>query len=702
MALITSAQAFSGALSDLQTLFGTLKKYEATFSAEAKQLFQSTIISADQALKELESLPPADDTSIAGYLATGNKTMSLRAVLQQVQQAVSNFTSGAIPVPRSSKEELSRVHGLILNIKFALSSEQQLLITQLRKLCIEVETQKQDFDVIETHLDNTMRNVLQQVHGKATLDSEVLQTEMERLQGVMLAARAAGVKQLEDILALAMNSLQRLHVCDAESDDDEEDGISGGGAALGGDDFDDDDDDDPFFMPMPGAIKWAEASKFMELAKPLAPEQPADKQFMIVMEDGPEEEGNRVPAAFAADMFQAPSVSTTAESSPNAMQQLTLEDAAQPSGQEPAAPAASTAEPAEEEAEESTAAASAEVVGAAAAAEVVEAAEAVQEAAVAGGVVAEEAVADSAAAAVAPVEEEVAGTPAEAELQEAVTEPAEGAPTAAEASAAAQASVAEATAEPSVTSPRPRPAAGASAPPPVAAPETTAAATAPPAAAPRPGAPAPGQAAAGGTPETANPEKLTDFVNFLNGENPGACMFHAQMRLSPEGCTKLANFLRSSARVRALSLSHNYLGDAGLRLICEGLRENRSVTALDLPDNNITDIGAAILAEAIKDNPSLTQLQLAYNKIGDQGAIALAQVIRTSHSLKKLGLAFNNIGKVGCQALTAAISSNQSLKHMQLLPGNPVEEKDAKALAKALKRNNKFSIKQLLGLKGDA
>lgn len=30
--------------------------------------------------------------------------------------------------------------------------------------------------------------------------------------------------------------------------------------------------------------------------------------------------------------------------------------------------------------------------------------------------------------------------------------------------------------------------------------------------------------------------------------------------------------------------------------------------------------------------------------------------------------------------------------------GNPVEEKDAKALAKALKRNKKFSIRSLLGM----
>lgn len=77
------------------------------------------------------------------------------------------------------------------------------------------------------------------------------------------------------------------------------------------------------------------------------------------------------------------------------------------------------------------------------------------------------------------------------------------------------------------------------------------------------------------------------------------------------------------------------------------------------------------------------------------------QYIKNSQSLKKLGLSYNAIGKAGCRALTAAINSNQSLKHLQLLPGNPVEEKDAKALAKALKRNNKFSIRSLLGLKDE-
>lgn len=75
-------------------------------------------------------------------------------------------------------------------------------------------------------------------------------------------------------------------------------------------------------------------------------------------------------------------------------------------------------------------------------------------------------------------------------------------------------------------------------------------------------------AAAGEAPPTGNEDKLKQFVNFLQGENPGACMFHAQMRLSLDGCRKLANFLSSSSRVRALSLSHNYLGEWAARPSC--------------------------------------------------------------------------------------------------------------------------------------
>ncbi len=36
-----------------------------------------------------------------------------------------------------------------------------------------------------------------------------------------------------------------------------------------------------------------------------------------------------------------------------------------------------------------------------------------------------------------------------------------------------------------------------------------------------------------------------------------------------------------------------------------------------------------------------------------------------------------------------------------MLVGNPVQEKDAKALAKALKHNKKFSIRSFLGIDGE-
>lgn len=70
------------------------------------------------------------------------------------------------------------------------------------------------------------------------------------------------------------------------------------------------------------------------------------------------------------------------------------------------------------------------------------------------------------------------------------------------------------------------------------------------------------QANPGGSQQPPD-DKLNQFVNFLHGDNPGACQFHAQMRLSHEGCRKLANFIKSSNRVRALSLSHNLIGGYG-------------------------------------------------------------------------------------------------------------------------------------------
>lgn len=120
------------------------------------------------------------------------------------------------------------------------------------------------------------------------------------------------------------------------------------------------------------------------------------------------------------------------------------------------------------------------------------------------------------------------------------------------------------------------------------------------------------------------------------------------------------------------------------------------------------------------------------------------QLIQSSQSLKIVGLSHNKIGKAGCQALADAIKKTTCLQTLHILPGerperagvrwghsrrpmgpwhahslalhpplspcahacapfvcclcagNPVEEKDAKALAKALKRNSGFSIKSFL------
>ncbi|KAF5834351.1 hypothetical protein DUNSADRAFT_9014 [Dunaliella salina] len=194
-------------------------------------------------------------------------------------------------------------------------------------------------------------------------------------------------------------------------------------------------------------------------------------------------------------------------------------------------------------------------------------------------------------------------------------------------------------------------------------------------------------------------EKLARLSKFLQGENQGSCTFHAQMRLSQEGCQKLATFLEHSGRIRALSLSANYLGDESIKLICAGLRKNKTVAAIDLPNNNITDEGAFAIAEAISDNKLIIQLELGANKIGDRGATAIAKVLQSNANLKKVGFAYNKIGREGCLALAEAARANPCIKQIQVLPGNPIQERDAKTLAKAIQKNKKqFSIRSLFNI----
>uniref|UniRef100_A0A7S3QSX1 Uncharacterized protein n=1 Tax=Dunaliella tertiolecta TaxID=3047 RepID=A0A7S3QSX1_DUNTE len=194
-------------------------------------------------------------------------------------------------------------------------------------------------------------------------------------------------------------------------------------------------------------------------------------------------------------------------------------------------------------------------------------------------------------------------------------------------------------------------------------------------------------------------EKLAQLSRFLQGEHHGSCTFHAQMRLTQDGCHKLATFLEHSGRIRALSLSANYLGDESIKIICAGLRKNKTVAAIDLPNNNITDEGAFAIAEAISDNKLIIQLELGANKIGDKGATAIAKVLQSNTALKKVGFAYNKIGREGCLALAEAARTNPCIKQIQVLPGNPIQERDAKTLAKAIQKNKKqFSIRSLFNI----
>lgn len=66
------------------------------------------------------------------------------------------------------------------------------------------------------------------------------------------------------------------------------------------------------------------------------------------------------------------------------------------------------------------------------------------------------------------------------------------------------------------------------------------------------------------------------------------------------------------------------------------------------------------------------------------------QALQRNNTLVTLGLSNNEIGAAGCVALTKAMEKhNRSLKTIELLPGNHVSPKQAKALAKAVKRHSK-------------
>ncbi|KAL6765313.1 hypothetical protein V8C86DRAFT_2457523 [Haematococcus lacustris] len=641
----------AGDLASVQALLSSLRKYESNFTPEAKATVQRANASVVSATASVAALPQC--RGIAGWLLTGTHLRELRAGNQLVLNSLTALFAGGIPLPRSTKEELTQLKTKLQAWKLIGTEQQEQLATRLQQLYAEVTGQSGpvDVDAVEQKVDSVMRSVLLSVCGSQDLPPEELEQELGLLEQAVSSDQ--NVEGNATMLSLALNSLQRLHASqiggDEGDDSDEEDVIE------------EEDEDDPFYMPLPSAaLKWADEKKFKLLAMPISSDADAASKPMLELADEPctperralEVNVHATPGITAADYEPIP-LNLQAPRAQSMNGQATTPSLSPSSGRQGGASHGSL--------REETAALAAPGH--------------TEDAARAGDAV-------SCSATDGQHSHKEASSTQSSKMHEAVDafadvnihQPAVTAPAGETASSQAK-SLPKAGNEDSnslqqhVEQPASRESTAGPADP-----DTTLAAPA--------------------------DEKQKQFVEFLQGANPGACMFHAQMRLSLDGCRKLAAFLANSSRVRALSLSHNYLGDDGMEIICNGLMQNSSVTSIDLPDNNISDNGCIMLASAIKHNMSLTQLQLSHNKIGDNGAIALAALISSSQSLKKLGLSNNNIGKAGCQAMTEAIRVNQTLKQLQLLPGNPVEEKDAKQMAKALVRKEKFSIRSMLGLTG--
>lgn len=125
---------------------------------------------------------------------------------------------------------------------------------------------------------------LKKLYGNPLLQ-EHLQREISGLEASIASANAAADSSISQLLSLTLNSMQRLHANLMCSDTEEEE--AGPSAHLVNvDDIDDDDDDDCFFMPMPGAVKWAEPKRFESLAQPIGPDAAQGTQFVLVMEPG--------------------------------------------------------------------------------------------------------------------------------------------------------------------------------------------------------------------------------------------------------------------------------------------------------------------------------------------------------------------------------------------------------------------------------
>lgn len=557
-----------------QTLESLRQSSDPPLSVDARSALEATIATTQATAAASQNIlhPP---NGLQGVLTAASSFETLKNAQKETLRSLSALVSGLMPLTRTSKDELStfwtHLHSSHVELSIAKSDAAKLW-DQLKKLYLDIISSSSDIDIIEAKLDDIIRRLISTAYdGEVTLAAQDFRSELSMLQAKITLAEKCpqnGQHDEEGVLRLVVNSLERLHDGVHNKEEEEAEPHAREEAEV-------DDEDDPFFMPLPAALRMADASNFYELSQPLNSGSPSP--FLLALDlETPSTQEEGLCVGFDEG------ISTQVGCSDG--EDLCINTAS--SEEEDCTVFHHACLPTDS-------ATSAKAVAAA-------------------------------AASLLPAKQPDS---LEFSLKE----------------GAAQ---------------------------------------------------VPDSAKEDSSVQTANPS-LDKFVDFLSGK-VATSRFQEKMRLSMEGCQKLSKFLAASDRIRALSLSENFIGDEGVRILCEGLKTNTSIISLELPHNDVSDAGAEMLTQVLKGNPSLTQLQLSNNKISDIGAVCLAQLIRDSRNLKKLGLSYNNIGTVGCKALKDAIDANKSLKQLQLLPGNPVTIDEAKGLAKAIQRNNSFSIRTFL------
>lgn len=146
----------------------------------------------------------------------------------------------------------------------------------------------------------------------------------------------------------------------------------------------------------------------------------------------------------------------------------------------------------------------------------------------------------------------------------------------------------------------------------------------------------------------------------------------AHVNLSKNYCSSLGSVaLAGLSRIKTLNLSHQYLERAeklDISPIASSL-STLTLTRLVLSFNKLNDADAEIMCNYLLTTPTtpLKELDLRANKIGDSGAKIIANLLFSKQTrLEKLYLFGNPIGEKGAASLCRAISRNTRLHTLNL------------------------------------